>query len=102
MNFRAKRRDANEPAIVAALEAAGAYVQRLDEGGGVPDLLVGFRGRTFLVEVKNPDAKGGGKYNTGGRWLTKDQADWLADWRGEPPAQVTTPAEALAAIGATP
>lgn len=38
---RIKSRDANEAEIVRALEAAGYSVQRLDPGGGCPDLLVG-------------------------------------------------------------
>ena len=46
----AKRRDANEKDVVAALERAGALVLRLD----VPcDLLVGLRGVWRLVEVKD-------------------------------------------------
>ncbi len=106
MNHRAKRRDANEPAIVAALEAAGAVVQRLDDGGGVPDLLVAYAGRTHLLEVKNPDAKGGAKVGgerTKGRGaLTPDQVTWFAQWAraGEDVHEVVDPVEALRAIGA--
>jgi hypothetical protein len=96
---RAKRRDANEPEVVIALEAVGATVTRLD-GDGVPVLLVGFKGCTFLLEVKNPNAKGGGKYNTGGGCLTAEQAKWWSSWTGEQAIIVYTPAEALAAIGA--
>ncbi len=52
LNRYAKKRDANEPEIVAALEAVGAEVMRLD----VVDLLVYFRGALYLLEVKT--AKG--------------------------------------------
>ncbi len=101
---RAKRRDANEAAIVEALEAAGAYVQRLDDsGGGVPDLLVGYRGVTKLLEVKLPLGPRGGVHHHGKPGssgdMTPAQVRWWADWCGEPPLVVRTPAEALAAIG---
>jgi ribosomal protein L16/L10AE len=46
------RRDANEPAIVQALEAVGAEVWRLS-GTGIPDLLVWHvRCGVLLMEVK--------------------------------------------------
>lgn len=94
----AKQRDANEPAIVQALEQAGASVQKLGEPG-VPDLLVSFGDVLHLLEVKNPAAKGGGKYNTGEGALTDTQTRWWAKWTGKRPAIVTTADEALRAIG---
>jgi len=106
----AKRRDQNEPDIVKALRAAGAYVQLLEQGGGVPDLLVGYRGRTYLVEVKNPEEKrsGGGsrgakpgeKRTPGRGVLTADQVTWFAAWKGAPVIEVINAREALVAIGA--
>ena len=46
----AARVDANQEQVVSALRAAGAYVWII----GLPvDLLVGFRGPTFLVEIKS-------------------------------------------------
>lgn len=98
--MRGKRRDANEGEIVEALERAGAAVQRLD-GDGIPDLLVEFGGVLRLIEVKNPEAKGGGKYNTGEGHLTSSQTRWWRAWKGKAPAVVTTVTEALAAIGAS-
>lgn len=95
----ARRRDANERPVVAALVAAGCAVQRLD-APGVPDLLVSFRDRLYLLEVKNPEAKGGGKYNTGGRWLTEQQVEWRERWKGVQPIDVVSAEEALRAIGA--
>ena len=100
VNF-ARQRDANEPDIVKALQAAGAAVQKLG-GTGVPDLLVGYKGELFLIEVKNPNAKGGGKYNTGYGCLTDAQTKWWATWRGRAPVIVYTPDDALRAIGADP
>lgn len=100
MNF-ARNRDANELEIVKALVAVGASVTRLNETG-VPDLLVGFRGRTFLLEVKREGVRGGRRHYGGldERGLAKTQQDWWERWRGLPPVVVTSPAMALAAIGA--
>lgn len=92
---RAAKRDANESAIVAALEAVGATVTRIN-AGGVPDLLVGHRGRTYLLEVKAPLGPRGG---IGDGHLTDEQEEWWETWRGGRPVIVRTPAEALAAIG---
>lgn len=66
----AAKRDAVEPAIIDALVHAGASVTRLS-AKGVPDLLVGIRGCTFLVEAKSGKGK-----------LTPDQVDWHENWRG--------------------
>lgn len=93
----AKRRDANERGIIAALESIGCAVQQLD-GSGIPDLLVSYRGELVLLEVKNPEAKGGGKYNTGDGSLTSAQTTWWAAWKGKPPVIVTSAAEALAVV----
>lgn len=73
--MRARNVDANQPAVVAALRAAGASVQHLHEvGEGCPDLLVGFEGKNFLVEVKNPAV--GGELND-------EQRKWHRTWRGQ-------------------
>lgn len=106
----AARRDAAEPAIVAALRAAGASVEIISNGDGLPDLMVGYRGVTYHLEVKNPTGPRGGKSGGGASRpgqggdgvLTRDQRAWWAAWRGAPPVIVRTPAEALAAIGAPP
>ena len=84
---RNPKRDANEKAIVDALRDVGATVERLS-GKGVPDLLVGFRGRTVLLEVKRQKR---------GR-LTRDQRDWCWKWNGEAPVVVRNENEALAEV----
>lgn len=103
---RAARRDENEPEIVQALEAVGATVQILSFPG-VPDLLVGWRGQMWLLEVKLPlTARGAvqpGRHrnHSGGHGdKTAAQVAWWAWWKGPPPVIVRTPAEALVAIGA--
>ena len=73
---RAAKRDVSEPEIVTVLQDAGFTVQRLN-GAGVPDLLVGFRHRTFLVECKSSH-KGYGKS------LNPLQQRFSDTWRGSP------------------
>lgn len=48
---QARKRDANEKAIVEALEAYGAVVFRIS-GVGCPDLLTLYRGQWLPLEVK--------------------------------------------------
>jgi len=105
MTFHAKRRDANEATIVIALRAVGASVLHLD-GKGVPDLLVGYEGKTHLLEVKNPNqagqpgAKRGEKRIKGRGVLTAEQVRAFGAWKGSTIHQVINSDEALVAIGA--
>jgi Holliday junction resolvase len=93
---RAAKVDRNQPEIVSALRQVGADVQSLAAvGDGVPDLLVGFRGTTFLIEVKD------GSKAPSARQLTDDQIKWHAAWRGGRCVVVHDVTEALAAIGVT-
>jgi hypothetical protein len=72
LNRYAKRRDANEPEIIKALESIGCVVERLDTPC---DLLVSCRSRpayNWLIEVKVP-----------GGTLTKKQKDFIRDWPGQ-------------------
>lgn len=106
---RAARRDANEDEIVKALRAVGASVTMLSGVDGIPDLLVGHQGRTFLLEVKLPLGPNGGKRGGGSTrpgqggngTLSADQLEWWAAWKGSLPVVVRTADEALRAIGAS-
>ena len=72
---RAARVDANQDQIVSVLRAAGAYVWII----GLPvDLLVGFRGHTFLVEIKSTSKKR----------FTGLQADFFENWSGNTLARI--------------
>lgn len=84
----AGKRDANEAEIVAALLKVGATVERITTGGGVPDLLVGYRGHTILMEVKTKKGK-----------LNATQAEWHDAWRGTPAVLVWSVEGALREIG---
>ncbi len=87
------RTDSNQSAIVKALRKVGATVQILsDVGKGCPDLLVGFAGRTYAMEVKD------GAKSPSERKLTPDQVKWHRAWKGQV-AIVNSIVEALAVIG---
>lgn len=103
MIHRAKRRDLCERDIIKALKAAGASVTQLD-GKGLPDLLVGYAQRTFLIECKDPElgarnSRTKGKRLANALGLRDSQVEWWADWQGIRPTIVTTPNDALCAIG---
>lgn len=75
---RAAKIDFNQPAIVDALRKAGASVQPLHAvGQGCPDLVVGYRGQNFMIEVKD-----GGKPPSA-RGLTGPQERWHFTWNGQ-------------------
>jgi Holliday junction resolvase len=92
--MRAARIDANHEQVVSALRAAGASVQSLaGVGKGVPDLLVGFQGKTLLMEVKD------GRKTPSERRLTEDQVRWHGAWNGGPLAVVDGVDAALRMLG---
>lgn len=92
---RAAAVDANQAEIVAALRAVGATVITCHAvGKGFPDLVVGYRGETFLIEVKDPSQP------LHRHELTPAQVEFHAAWRGRPIAKVFTVLEAFSAIGA--
>jgi hypothetical protein len=69
----AARSDANQSEIVVALRASGASVFVLK----LPvDLLVGYSGKTALVEVKDPTSAYGKK------GLNQNQSAFLLGWNG--------------------
>ena len=91
---RAAKIDANQTAVVSALRAAGATVQSLAAvGAGVPDLLVGFQGKTILIEVKD------GAKVPSERRLTPDQLVWHGRGRGGALSTVDGPEAALRVLG---
>lgn len=100
---RAAHIDANQPEIVEALRKLGATVTSLaGVGKGCPDLLVGYRGLTLLVEVKDRRKESVGKdgYTRKARpgSLEESQVEWLASWRGLPVIVAYTSEEAVAAV----
>jgi hypothetical protein len=69
--------DGNQAEIVASLRRIGATVKSLAaEGDGCPDLLVGWRGKNFLLEVKD------GNQPPSKQRLTEDEVEWQRGWKG--------------------
>lgn len=72
--FRRGRTDANQEEIVKGLRDRGATVAITSSvGAGFPDLVVGHRGRTYLLEVKRSEKEK----------LTDDQVKFQQTWRGQ-------------------
>lgn len=89
---RAARVDDNQNEIVDALRAIGATVRVVTQGGGLPDLMVGFRGQTVLMEVKD------GKKPPSARALTPAEQKFFDEWRGGLLIVVNSVDEAIAAL----
>lgn len=94
MARRRGRIDTTQGPIRQALEDVGAFVfSTADTGDGFPDLIVGFRGRLFLLECKTGEGK-----------LREKQKAFAAKLWALAGVCVTvarTPSEALYLIGAT-
>ena len=65
-----------------------SVVDTADVGDGFPDLVVGYQGRTLLLEVKGPQGR-----------LRASQEAFCRRWRGGEYRVVKTVPEALAALG---
>lgn len=81
--------DANTKGIVDDLRKAGVSVRFI---GKPLDLIVGYAGQTFLIEIKNPN----GKDKRGKSW--EQQLKFMEEWRGQVCVCHTTE-EVLKAIG---
>jgi hypothetical protein len=86
---RAARVDANQEQIVSALRAYGATVRVVTQGNGIPDLLVGYKGHTLLLEVKD------GKKVPSARVLTPAEKKFFEEWTGGMLAIVNSAEEAI-------
>lgn len=85
------RKDISQQAIVEALEAVGCEVWIIERPC---DLLTNFRGRWLPIECKTPQRNGRARKRS-------DQAEQTALIERTRIPVVTTPIEALRAIGAT-
>lgn len=86
------RTDANQGVVVDYLRKLGMSVEVASAvGGGFPDLVVGYRGLTCLVEIKD------GSKTASARELTVAQKEWHAQWAGHR-CVVTTKEEAAEAV----
>ena len=75
---RAARVDANQREIVEYLRERGASVQPLHTvGQGCPDILVGYAGINYALEIKD------GTKPMSARKLTPQEQDWHDKWQGQ-------------------
>ena len=73
MTHYKKRVDENQKQLVHTFIALGASVLNLSTvGRGCPDLLIGYRGKSVLVEIKS-----GSKAT-----FTEPQVKFMQEWRG--------------------
>lgn len=80
--------DENQDEIVTSLRMVGASVKCIHMvGAGCPDILVGFRGRNYLFEIK-----------TEGGQLRANQRRWHEGWHGQV-AVIRSIEQALAVLG---
>jgi hypothetical protein len=72
------RKDTNQDEIVQAARDLGATVLLTHQlGGGAPDIIIGWRGLNYLVEIKD------GAKPPSRRRLTKDEKEFHQLWRGQ-------------------
>jgi hypothetical protein len=89
-----RKKDANHNEIVDAMTKVGAYVIDMSHvGRGFPDLIVGFKKMTILMEIKNP------KTSYGKKGLNKNQLQWKEQWTGGTYCVVDSVDAALRMIG---
>lgn len=76
--MRARKIDANQNAIVKSLRGIpGVTVKILSMvGEGCPDLLIGHKGKNYLIELKD------GSKPPSARKLTPDEIDFINKWKG--------------------
>ena len=95
---RARRVDANQPAMVKELRAIlgdGAVRSMAHAGDGLPDIIVAHGGQSWLFEIKDPAQP------PSARKLTDDEAKFHAAWllAGGQVDVVLTTEDVLFAIG---
>ena len=90
---RRGRQDANASAIIKALKRCGATIIDMHSvGGGVPDIVCGYQGRSVLMEIKaRPQATNAA--------VRERQETFAREWKGSPVITVRSELEALQAIG---
>lgn len=88
---RAARRDAGEQDIIKAMREVGAYVKVINDEG-LFDLLVSYRGKTLMIEVKD------GTKPPSARRLTDAEQKFHDEWPGSDLYIVNSVDEALALL----
>lgn len=95
--YRRRKKDANHPEVVRALEHIGVRVIDLSAvGGGVPDILCSYRGINVLLEIKRPGVAGK-KRGAVQNETNRKQSSFRENWLG-PVAVVDGPLEAVSTM----
>jgi len=92
VRFARRRVDTNQAAIVQALRKIGAHVwDTHGVGGDFPDLVVGWRQRTVMIECKwlRPTHEGGRHGESRGQQIARET------WVGDRWIVVTSPEDAV-------
>lgn len=76
--IRAKRIDANQPAIVKALRAIAGVSVQLD----MDDILVGYKGRCYWFEIKDPEKLFNKKGGVNNAAIKDSQRKLVAEFKG--------------------
>ena len=88
---RKNKVDDNQYEIIRGLRQIGCTVTPSPIGDGFPDIVVGWRKRTMLLEIKD------GSKPPSQRRLTREQQKWHDEWKGHK-AVVTSLEEAIKAV----
>src|SRR5687768_14880854 len=92
MRYAVHRKDGNQQVIVEALQKIGVKVCVLG-GKGIPDLLVGYRQKLSLFELKD------GSRKPSQRRLREGQQRFADEWQDYPVFKVETLKDAFDALG---
>lgn len=72
------RVDSNQRQLVKELRSIGCSVAITSQlGSGFPDIVVGYRGVNYLLEIKDPDKP------PSQRKLTTDEIEFQDKWKGQ-------------------
>lgn len=84
--MRAKRTDKNQKEIVKTLRDLGCSVfDTSSVGKGYPDINVGYKGQTYLVEIKSSNKA----------TFTEQQIEFQKNWQGSPIIRINSSDEAI-------
>ena len=76
--MRAKRTDFNQKQVVEGLRKFGMTIAVTSSlGSGFPDIVVGYKGKNWLFELKDPEKSPSQKK------LTPHEEEFKASWRGQ-------------------
>lgn len=92
--------DINQPEIVQALRQVGATVKSVAQLKNCFDILVGYRGEDYKMEIKNPEHMTKAQQADPALSLTPGEREFKESWRGSTYHIVTTKEQALEIIGA--